>query len=106
MFRAIAYLIASILILTLIRSVIGAVSRLFSGFVSPSEPQAPPRRGPADMPVAESLQKDPVSGTFVAPSTAGPKVAWGKTEFFCAVARRDPVGQRNPPGLPWTRALQ
>jgi len=88
MFRAIAFLIASILVLTLIRSVVGAISRLFSGFVSPAQPQSQPRRGP-DMPVAESLQKDPVCGAFVAPSTAVQKVAAGKTYYFCSAACRD-----------------
>jgi YHS domain-containing protein len=90
MFRAIAYLIASILFLTLIRSVIGAISRLFSGFVSSPETPSPsqPRRGP-DMPVAELLQKDPVCGAFVAPSAAVQKVSSGKTYYFCSAACRD-----------------
>ncbi len=92
MFRAIAYLIASILVLTLIRSVIGAIGRFVSGFVSPPESQAPPRRAAPDMPVAESLQKDPVCGAFVAPSTAVQKVARGKTYYFCSVGCRDKFG--------------
>ena len=92
MFRAIAYLIASIIILTLIRSVIGAISRFFGGFVSPADAHAPPRRAASDMPVAESLQKDPVCGAFVAPSTAVQKVAGGKTYYFCSATCRDKFG--------------
>jgi len=91
MFRAIAYLIASILVLTLVRAVVGAIGRLFSGLTSP--PAASPSTGKRpDAPVVESLQKDPVCGAFVAPSAAVQKTSGGKIYYFCSAACRDRFG--------------
>jgi YHS domain-containing protein len=86
-FRAIAYLIASILLLTVLRAVMGAITRLFASFGS----APPPRQGPG-VPNAESLQKDPVCGAYVAPSAAVQKTSGGKTYYFCSAACRDKFG--------------
>ena len=86
MFRAIAYLIASVLVITLLRAVMSAIARAFGEFFSPPSDTA--GRGPA-VPTSESLQKDPVCGAFVAPSAAVQKSKAGKTYYFCSPACRD-----------------
>jgi YHS domain-containing protein len=47
------------------------------------------RGAPPSQPGMESLHKDPVCGTFVAPSTAWQKVSSGKTYYFCSTHCRD-----------------
>jgi YHS domain-containing protein len=86
-FRALAYLIFGILLLTIIRSVLGAFGQLFTNFtVGPEKPAAGSRAGLA---TPQTLEKDPVCGTFVAASTDLKKVRDGKTYYFCSAACRD-----------------
>ncbi|HXP84441.1 MAG TPA: YHS domain-containing protein [Bryobacteraceae bacterium] len=92
MFRAILYLIVFIVAVSVIRSVMGIIGKLFGAMMSP---QAPPvsntqsGRAATPSPTMESLHKDPVCGTFVAPSTAWQKVSGGKTYYFCSTQCRD-----------------
>ena len=87
--RALAYLIFGILLLTVLRSVLGMFGRLFTNFtVGPEKRPADPRTGSSSSP-AQTLQKDPVCGTFVAASTEWRKVRDGKTYCFCSAACRD-----------------
>ena len=86
MFRALAYLIFGILLLTIIRSVLGAFGQLFTNLTVGPE-KAPP--GPRGTTSPQTLQKDPVCGTFVAASTDLQKVRDGKTYYFCSAACRD-----------------
>lgn len=99
MFRAILYLIVFIVAVSVIRSVLGIVGNLlgaiFGNPASPPEAQTSRAGGagsgasastPANM---ETLHKDPVCGTFVAPSTAWQKVAGGTTYYFCSTHCRD-----------------
>ena len=81
MFRLLFYLIFSILLISVLRGVIGFVARLFTNAT------VGPRR--ADSPKQEALKKDPVCGTFVAPSTAVQTERDGQTYFFCSPACRD-----------------
>jgi hypothetical protein len=63
--RVLLYLVAGVIILTLLRSVLEAVGKAFaSGTPSPAEPP----RGQTSAP--QSLKKDPVCGTFVSAATA------------------------------------
>ena len=86
MFRALAYLIFGILLLTIIRSVLGAFGQLFTNLTVGPE-KAP--SGPHGTTSPQTLQKDPVCGTFVAASTELQKVRDGKTFYFCSAACRD-----------------
>ena len=92
LFRALAYMIGSILLITLLRSVIGAVLRFASGLAMG---QAQGRQGgsasarPRKAPVGEPLKKDPVCGTFVAPSVAVAVTKGGETYYFCSAECRD-----------------
>jgi YHS domain-containing protein len=92
-FRALAYLIFGILLLTIVRSVLGMFGQLFTNLtVGPEKPAAGSRGGASSassMSTPQTLQKDPVCGTFVAASTKFQKVKEGKTYYFCSVECRD-----------------
>jgi hypothetical protein len=84
--RLILYVVVGVIILTLLRSVLEAISKAFSGGSSaPSPPSAGVPRGPAP----QSLKKDPVCGTFVSVATAMQKSKGGETYYFCSAECRD-----------------
>jgi YHS domain-containing protein len=86
-FRALFYLIAVVLAISVIRSIVGVLSKAFSEFTNPSsEPSRPRTR---TVPPAESLKKDPVCGTYIAPSTAIVQLVNGEKLYFCSPACRD-----------------
>lgn len=101
-FRALAYMIVSILLITVLRSVIGMIMQFLNGALMGSRgagqgpqgqrsqgyPGAGPRRQ-AKPTASEPLKKDPVCGTFVAPSTAVQIHKGGETLYFCSAACRD-----------------
>ena len=85
----ILYLIAAVVIISLLRSVIGIVTKGFSDLFAPSSAATGPRSGASSVPHAESLQKDPVCGTFIAPSSAIQKTVGGQLYYFCSPECRD-----------------
>jgi YHS domain-containing protein len=91
MFRAILYLIGFMLIMSVIRSVLGILSKAFNGLSSTSSPQAGTSgsRPPASPSSGGELKKDPVCGTFISTSTAFQKFSNGQTYYFCSTECRD-----------------
>jgi YHS domain-containing protein len=91
--ETILYLIAGVLILAVLRSIIGVVLKGAADFfATPSSPGSnPPGPGPrtASIPTAEALKKDPVCGTYLAPSSAVQKMVGGVTYYFCSAECRD-----------------
>jgi YHS domain-containing protein len=88
--RAILYLIAFVLIVGVARSVLGIIAKGFSDiFGAASSGQAGPGPRSAPLPKAEELKRDPVCGTFIAPSTAFQKAVKGQTYYFCSMECRD-----------------
>lgn len=88
MVRALAYLLASILVISVVRSIIGIVLKGFADlFHPPASPQAGPRR--SSVPAGGELKKDPVCGTFISTSTGIQKRAGGETYYFCSNECRD-----------------
>lgn len=83
MIRAILYLIATVLIISVLRSVIGVVFKGFGELFRPPPPAPPP------VPSGGELKKDPVCGTFISPATSIQKKVAGETYHFCSVACRD-----------------
>jgi YHS domain-containing protein len=83
--RLIFYLVVGVIVLTLLRSVLEAIGKAFSGGPSPQAAPAEPPRGQAP----QSLKKDPVCGTFVSMATAMQKTKGGETYYFCSAACRD-----------------
>ncbi len=89
MFRAILYLIVTVLIISVLRSVIGIILKGFSDLFqsSPSTGAAGPRS--PSVPTGGELKKDPVCGTFIAASTALQTKVAGETYYFCSPECRD-----------------
>jgi YHS domain-containing protein len=86
MVRAIVYIVAALLLISVIRAIIGVLSKgaaeLFQGT------PAPTARPPSSPSVGE-LKKDPVCGTFVAAATAFQKSVGAETFYFCSATCRD-----------------
>ena len=87
MTRAILYLIAFVLVISVLRSVVGIVTKGVSELFNASEDASPPRSRP--LPTADALKRDPVCGTFIAASTAPSKTIGRETYYFCSKACRD-----------------
>lgn len=86
MLRTLAYLIFGILLIGILRSVIGALARLWmNATVGPQRPAGNRVKAPAP----QTLSQDPVCGTFVATSTEFRKLKDGETHYFCSAACRD-----------------
>ena len=89
MFRLIFYVIVGVVVLSLLRSVVEAIGKLFSGGTSsPAAPQYPGSPHPGG-PAPQALKKDPVCGTFVSVATAMQKTKGGETYYFCSAECRD-----------------
>jgi YHS domain-containing protein len=92
MFRALLYVIAFTLLMSVLRSVLGIIAKAFSGQSNPfsvrtgGAPGAPP---PAAASSGGELKKDPVCGTFISTATAFQKYAGGQTYYFCSTECRD-----------------
>lgn len=82
MTRAILYLIAFVLVISVLRSVLGIIFKALSGLFGEAQPASAPHN-------VEQLKKDPVCGTFVPPSTAVQKTVGGETYYFCSATCRD-----------------
>lgn len=81
MFRLVAYLFLAIIGLTVIRSVIGWVTRLIANFLL--DETRPANISPAPDNVSD-LKKDPICGTFV-PVVSSPSLSVrGRTHYFCS----------------------
>ncbi len=90
MFRAFLYLIVFVLALSVLRSVLGIISKALSGLSSSSSPQAgAPGSRPSSAPSGGELKKDPVCGTFISTATAFQKSLRGQTYYFCSAQCRD-----------------
>jgi YHS domain-containing protein len=93
MLRLIAALLASIFAITILRSIIGLIMRVFANLVGPnlakSSPQGQPQSSSSATPVAGELKKDPVCGTYVLAATAVTKTSGGQTLYFCSTECRD-----------------
>ena len=84
MFRAILYLIAIVLIISLLRSVLGIIAKGFSGLTNPQTPSQRPAA-----PSGGELKKDPVCGTFISASTSIHRKVGDTTYYFCSPECRD-----------------
>lgn len=85
MLRAVAYLIASVLVISVVRSIIGIVLKGFADLFKPAES---PAKKPS-VPAGGELKKDPVCGTFISTATSLQKRIGGETYYFCSADCRD-----------------
>jgi uncharacterized protein len=87
MFRALAYILVSLLLLTFIRSVVGLIMKTMSELMGSSTPPSTPQ--PKGTPQGGELRRDPVCGTYVPEATAIKMKVRGETLHFCSPACRD-----------------
>jgi YHS domain-containing protein len=100
----ILWLFAAVLIFGVLRAAIGIVLKGIADFFGAASSQqssqqssqppgtgSAPRSGPrpGTLPVTEALKKDPVCGTFLAPSSALHKTINGQVYYFCSTECRD-----------------
>jgi uncharacterized protein len=88
-FRTLLYLIAAVLIISLLRSVIGVILKGFADLFAPQAGAQGQRPRTHTLPTQDALKKDPVCGTFIAASTALQKTVGGETFYFCSPECRD-----------------
>ncbi len=81
MVRVVLYLFLAIVLISLLRSVIGVVGKLFAslGDSSPSPGQAPASK-------TGELKRDPVCGTYIPAETAVKRTVGGQVLHFCSEA--------------------
>lgn len=90
--RVIEFLVGLMFILSVVRSLIGMVTKV-TGQPDTSPQQragnsSRPQPSSAGTPAGE-LKKDPVCGTFISTATAFQKYAGGQTHYFCSTDCRD-----------------
>ena len=88
MLRAVAYLIASVLVISVVRSIIGIVLKGFSDLFHTAPPAQKEPRTPT-VPAHGELKKDPVCGTFISTSTPIQKRVGGEVYYFCSTECRE-----------------
>jgi YHS domain-containing protein len=91
MIRVVAYLLLTVLIITLLRYIIGAATKVFADFLLPKGTPGPGNaaRSASTTTGMGELKRDPVCGTFVAVSTSVKKTVHGEVVHFCSEACRD-----------------
>lgn len=88
MFRAVLYLIASVVVISVVRAIINVVLKGFADLFQSARPSAPGPQRPK-VTVGGELKKDPVCGTFISASTAIQKRVGGEIYYFCSPECRD-----------------
>lgn len=86
MFAFLARLIVFLIAISVIRSVIEYIKRLWNGGSAQSRPvfNAPRRHGNVQPSSATVLHQDPVCGTYVAMETSLKKIVGGRVYYFCS----------------------
>jgi len=90
MFRAIFYLLLTVVVITVLKSIVGIVLKGVSEAMKPGSTGtgAPPRVS-NQVPLSGELKKDPVCGTYIAAATSIQETMGGQTHYFCSQGCRD-----------------
>jgi hypothetical protein len=85
--RLILYLIASVILISIVRSIIGILSKgIATAF---KETNAQSRTPPLAPELGSDLHRDPVCGTFVAESTPFQRRSTGQVFYYCSNACKE-----------------
>jgi hypothetical protein len=86
LFALIRNLLLLVLVITVLRSVVGLVTKLFGNFVAgakkPQTRQAGSRK--PNIPLSGDLHRDPICGTFVAGTTAFQRQVGSEHFYYCS----------------------
>jgi hypothetical protein len=86
--RALFYLLTTVIVITVVKSVIGIFAKAFSNVAQQQSPRTPGQASGPGRQAPQTLKKDPVCGTFVTGSTEFQKTKGGTTYSFCSAACR------------------
>jgi YHS domain-containing protein len=90
MFRAIFYLLLTVFLITVMKSIIGVVLKGVAEAMKPgSTAQDPAPRPGNQIPLSGELKKDPVCGTYIAAASSIKEKVGGQTFHFCSPECRD-----------------
>jgi YHS domain-containing protein len=89
MFRAIFYLLLTVVIITVLKSIVGLVLKGVAEAMKPSSTAPGPPRSSNQIPLTGELKKDPVCGTYIAAATSIQEKVGGQTFHFCSRECRD-----------------
>jgi YHS domain-containing protein len=89
MFRAIFYLLLTVVVISVLKSIVGIVLKGFAQAMKPGSgaPGAP--RPSNQVPLTGELKKDPVCGTYIAAASSIKEKVGGQTFHFCSQECRD-----------------
>jgi YHS domain-containing protein len=90
MFRAIFYLLVTVVVITVMKSIVGIVLKGMADAMKPgSTAQGGSSRPSNQVPLTGELKKDPVCGTYIAAATSIQEKVGGQTFHFCSPECRD-----------------
>jgi YHS domain-containing protein len=91
MIRFVVILLASILLISVVRSIVGVILKAFAEMVGGGTSGATTagQRPNQEIPLAGELKRDPVCGTFVSTASSVKKTVAGQVVHFCSVECRD-----------------
>jgi YHS domain-containing protein len=89
MFRAIFYLLVTVVVITVVRSIVGIVLKGFAEAMKSGAAPGAPSQPSNQIPLTGELKKDPVCGTYIAAATSIKKTVAGQTIHFCSEDCRD-----------------
>jgi YHS domain-containing protein len=90
MFRAIFYLLLTVVVITVLKGIVGIVLKGVAEAMKrdPAPPDGRPRNS-HEIPLTGELKKDPVCGTYIATATCIKEKVGGQTLHFCSQECRD-----------------
>ncbi len=89
MFRAIFYLLVTVVVISVLRGIIGIISKGLGEMLNPGSASQGAPRPTGQVPLTGELKKDPVCGTYIAAATSIKETVGGQTFHFCSQQCRD-----------------
>jgi YHS domain-containing protein len=90
MFRAIFYLLVTVVVITVMKSIVGIVLKGMAEAMKPGSTAPGAGARPSNqVPLTGELKKDPVCGTYIAAATSIQEKVGGQTFHFCSPECRD-----------------
>ncbi len=89
MFRAIFYLLLTVVVITVLKGIVGIVLKGFSEVMRPGPGMPGAPRPSNQVPLTGELKKDPACGTYIAAATSIKETVGGQTFHFCSQECRD-----------------
>lgn len=89
MFRFILYALVILVLISVLRSMIGVLTKAFTAFISAGNTGAGGPGNKQNAQLGGDLHRDPVCGTFVAESTPFQRHQAGSTFYYCSEACKE-----------------